>query len=141
MSKLDTLEPVFRDKIIELLKQTEEATGRKWGISAGRRTMKEQKAIYAQGRTAPGKIVSNAPPGSSAHNYGLAADLWPLTKDGKDFDWVAGKVVFKVMADLAVKLGLTAGFYFKTFYDAPHIEDPSWRKQRELWKSGKITVE
>jgi len=141
MNKLDTLEPDFRAKIVELLKQTEAATGRKWGISDGRRTMRRQAEIYAQGRTTPGKVVSNAPPGSSAHNFSLAADLWPLTKDGKDFDWGASKSVFKIMADIAVKLGLIAGFYFKSFLDMPHVESPDWRKQRELWKAGKLKVE
>jgi len=141
MRKIDTLEPAFKAKVEELIKQTEKATGRKWGISDGRRTMAHQKAIYAQGRTTPGKVVSNAPPGSSAHNYGLAVDLWPLTADGKNFDWSANKKLFKIMADIAVKLGLTAGFYFKSFLDLPHIEDPSWRRQRELWRAGKLKVE
>lgn len=41
------------------------------------RTMGEQEKVYAQGRTEPGKIVSNARPGDSYHNYGLAVDVVP----------------------------------------------------------------
>lgn len=39
------------------------------------RSFAEQDAIYAQGRTIPGKIVSNAKAGQSYHNYGLAVDI------------------------------------------------------------------
>lgn len=39
--------------------------------------MATQAAVYAQGRTTPGPIVSDAPPGSSYHNYQLAFDAVP----------------------------------------------------------------
>jgi len=47
------------------------------------RTIVEQDALYAQGRTAPGKIVTNAKGGKSYHNYGLAIDIC-LIIDGKE---------------------------------------------------------
>jgi len=46
-------------------------------VVQGTRTMPEQEKIYAQGRTADGPIVSNAKPGDSFHNYGLAVDVVP----------------------------------------------------------------
>lgn len=136
--RLDTLEPDFRLIVEKLIAKTNEATGRKWGISDARRTMAQQAAIYAQGRTKPGKVVSNAPPGRSAHNFGLAVDLWPMK--GNDFDWRASNDLFKIMADIAVSLGLTAGFYFKTIHDAPHVEMPRWKEQQALWNTGKVKV-
>lgn len=39
------------------------------------RTNYRQGLLYAQGRTAPGKIVTRARPGESWHEYGLAVDL------------------------------------------------------------------
>lgn len=42
---------------------------------SGARTYAEQAALYAQGRTAPGSIVTNAGPGSSNHNFGIAMDI------------------------------------------------------------------
>jgi peptidoglycan L-alanyl-D-glutamate endopeptidase CwlK len=42
------------------------------------RTAAEQDALYAQGRTAPGKIVTNAQGGDSWHQWGLAYDVVPL---------------------------------------------------------------
>lgn len=139
MPRIDTLDPLIKPIIVDLLAKSEAATGVKWTVTAARRTMADQREIYAQGRTKPGKVVSNAPPGSSAHNYGLAADLAPLKKDGSIW-WEAPKKIWQQMADEAVKLGLTAGFYFKTIFDGPHVEHPEWRKRRDLWKAGKLEV-
>lgn len=139
MPRIDTLEPDFKNAILTLINALQTATGRRWGISDGRRTMAQQKAIYAQGRTAPGKVVTMARPGYSPHNFGLAADIWPLTKSG-GFDWGAPDSLFKKLADIAQAQGLTAGYYFKSIHDAPHIESPQWREQQALWKAGKIQV-
>ena len=43
------------------------------------RTNAEQAALYAQGRTTPGRIVTWAKPGESLHNSGRAFDLVPLS--------------------------------------------------------------
>lgn len=59
----------------------------KWGPYFGVRTIDQQAALYAQGRTAPGHIVTHAPAGSSAHNYGCASD-WAYFKDG-NLIWLA----------------------------------------------------
>ena len=153
MSKLDTLEPGFREKVARLIERTELATGRKWGISDGRRTMAQQKAIYDQPHDGkdndhdgkidePDEKVSNAPPGYSAHNFGLAADLWPLTAKG-DFDWNASRSLFRVMVQIAEEeLGLTSGIHFKTIPggDAPHVEDPSWKTVQAAWEKGEVQV-
>ena len=141
MRHLESLEPGFRSQIEQLILATNAVTGRKWIVTAGRRTMAEQRAIYAQGRTKPGKVVSNAPAGFSAHNFGLAADLAPMMEFGKQIDWDAPREMWKQMAAIAVEMGLTAGFYFKTIFDAPHVEHPSWKEKQALWKAGKLNVE
>lgn len=43
--------------------------------TAGRRTSADQAFEYAKGRTAPGKIATNAKPGQSDHEYGVAVDF------------------------------------------------------------------
>lgn len=40
------------------------------------RSSAKQTALYAQGRTTPGPIVTWAEGGRSYHNYGLAVDIW-----------------------------------------------------------------
>lgn len=138
MSKTDTLDPEFKKMVDMVLMGSSIATGLDWIVTEGRRTMARQQDLYDQGRKTSGPIVTKAPAGSSAHNYGLAADLAPM-KDGKIW-WAAPDSVWKAMADTAVKLGLTAGYYFKSIHDAPHIEHPSWRDQQALWKAGKIQI-
>jgi peptidoglycan L-alanyl-D-glutamate endopeptidase CwlK len=39
------------------------------------RTKEQQDALYAQGRTAPGRVVTDARPGFSWHNFGRAYDV------------------------------------------------------------------
>lgn len=138
--RLDSLEAPFRAKVIELLERAEEKTGRKWVITAGRRTKAEQDALYALGRTAHGKVVTKAKAGQSAHNYGLAADLAPLKEGSSEIDWDAGRLIWKYMADEAVKLGLTAGYYFRNLFDGPHVEDDSWHERKKLYDAGKLQI-
>lgn len=92
------------------------------------RTIAEQDALYAIGRTKPGKIVTNARGGSSYHNYGLAIDI-VLIIDGKtvsydmiiDYDgdriadWMECVKIFKAH-------GWTWGGDWKSFKDYPHFE-------------------
>lgn len=87
------------------------AAGLKPTITSTLRTMAEQEKIYAQGRTAPGKIVSYAKAGYSYHNYGLAFDVaFPAYADYKKAS-VIGKT-----------LGMRWGGDFKQFVDLPHFE-------------------
>jgi len=52
-------------------------------VYSGLRTFSEQDALYAQGRTTSGNVVTKAKGGQSMHNYGLALDLAPY-KPGSD---------------------------------------------------------
>ena len=54
-------------------------------VISGLRSWAQQAALFAQGRTKPGRIVTKARPGSSWHNYGLAIDLG-LFKNGVYLD-------------------------------------------------------
>ena len=139
MNKLDTLDLEFKPLIEQLLQAIGQVTEHTWVVTAGRRTLAEQTRIYAQGRTLPGPIVSNAPAGSSAHNFGFAADLAPLRADG-EVDWNAPDKLWKQMADLAVEMGLVAGYYFTHFHDAPHVESPHWKQEQAAWKAGQLHV-
>lgn len=139
-TKLDSLEPGFKEKVIQLIAAIEGITGRKWIVTAGRRTMAEQRALYNQGRSTPGNIVTKAPAGSSAHNFGLAVDLASIKPGTDDIDWSDKYEGWKQLADLAVEMGLTAGMYFKSITDRPHIEDPAWRTAQGEYKAGRLHV-
>ena len=47
-------------------------------VISGLRTYAEQNALYAQGRTEPGRVVTNARGGYSNHNFGIAFDIGVL---------------------------------------------------------------
>jgi len=85
------------------------------------RTKDEQDKLYAQGRTAPGKIVSNAPFPSSAHCWGVAFDTCRNVK-GKEFDDSDG--FFSKIGAIGKRLGLFWGGDFKSIKDKPHFESP-----------------
>ena len=55
----------------------------------GPRTVETQERLYAQGRTAPGKIVTYAKPEQSAHCWGAACDVALLADVGGG--WLAAE--------------------------------------------------
>jgi peptidoglycan L-alanyl-D-glutamate endopeptidase CwlK len=84
------------------------------------RTFAEQDALYAQGRTKPGPIVTKAQGGLSLHNYGLAIDI-ALILDGKEASWDEKK-------DFD---GWEWGGDWK-FTDTPHFQKTFGKSVREL---------
>jgi len=65
------------------------AEGLPIGIAQAYRTKQEQDALYAIGRTRPGKIVTYAKGGKSNHNFGVAVDLFVYADGGKRAEFLA----------------------------------------------------
>lgn len=76
----------FEQQVNECLIPLASVYGYNLRISSGFRSVEEQEAIYEQGRTVNGHIVTEAPGGKSIHNYGFAVDLVDRWK-GYDIDW------------------------------------------------------
>jgi len=118
-----TLQPMTRS----LLEQGQEAiksTGWTFFITDGFRSNAEQTKLYSQGRTTPGKIVTNARAGQSAHNYGLAVDM-AFQKSGKlSYD----PSLYAKIYPIARKIGFELGADWTGFTDKPHFEHPQWEK-------------
>jgi len=91
-------------------------------VVQGLRTFAEQNALFAQGRTKPGPVVTNARGGQSNHNFGLALDVVPFT-DGKP-NWNAPNSIWMAIGGEAEKLGMEWGGNWKKFIDKPHIQLP-----------------
>lgn len=91
-------------------------------VTQGLRSWSEQDKLYAQGRTQPGKIVTNAPGGTSWHNFGLAVDVVPLQGDMGTPDWNPSHPVWKRVITVGESLGLFSGSEFRTFKDWPHFQ-------------------
>lgn len=122
-AKLKTLDPDFEDLIIRLINHCHER-GINVQVAQALRTNAEQQALYDIGRTKPGKIVTNAKPGTSFHNYGVAADLFFLNDKGQAHWNVIGfKKVWAVAVELGLdKQGLVWGGNFKSHIDYPHFQ-------------------
>lgn len=124
---LATLHPDVRERFAAFLLEANalaETKGLRYVAICGTRTWEEQAKLYAQGRTAPGKIVTKAPPGFSFHNFGLAVDFG-VFRDKKYLDGSEPKTasaMHKAAGALASEHGLRWGGSFKSIVDEPHFE-------------------
>lgn len=92
-------------------------------IISGLRTYEEQNELFAQGRTKPGRIVTNARGGFSNHNFGMAFDVGVF--EGTNYLDESPK--YKAVGALGMELGLEWGGNWKTIVDEPHFQlRPKW---------------
>ena len=89
-------------------------------ITSTYRDKDSQDALYAQGRTAPGKIVTNAKGGESYHNYKCAVDVVPLV-NGKP-DWDGSHPVWAKIGELGKTAGLEWAGEWKKFKELAHFQ-------------------
>ena len=92
-------------------------------VISGLRTYEEQNDLYAQGRTRPGRIVTNARGGYSNHNFGIAFDIGVF--EGSKY--IEESTKYKGVGALGIDLGLEWGGNWKTIQDEPHFQlRPRW---------------
>ncbi len=109
---------------------------------SGHRSYAEQDALYALGRTRPGKRVTRARGGQSNHNFGIALDFGvfggKVYVDGKD--WKRAHRVHAAVAQAAARHGIVWGGKWKSFKDYAHFEVKtglSMAEKRALVAAGK----
>lgn len=147
LERIKLMHPKLREELLEIYNEIlKEGVNIRFVYTL--RTFAEQNALYAQGRTKPGKIITKAKGGLSMHNYGLAVDfallkndkevIWDLKadldKDGKA-DWIEVVNIFK-------QYGWEWGGDWK-FYDAPHMQKSfgySVRQLLALYDAKKVDV-
>jgi hypothetical protein len=102
-------------------------------ISECVRTAAEQDAKYAQGRTAPGGVVTNAKGSSysSMHQWGVACDFYldmDIDKDGKKSDDAYNDKLsmFTKVGKIGESLGLEWGGDWESITDKPHLQLHDW---------------
>lgn len=88
LSRIETAHPAVRQALRDIYSDIcSRLTGRaQCRFVEVLRSEARQAELYAQGRSKPGKIVTNAKPGESYHQYGLALDIC-LIIDGKEASW------------------------------------------------------
>lgn len=161
MRDITALHPRLQEKAALLITECE-----KQGIhilfSECLRTIAEQDALYAQGRTTPGSIVTNARGStySSQHQWGIAIDFYgdmDIDGDGdkKDDAFNNSTGLFDRVGQIAKALGLGWGGDWVSIKDRPHLYLPDWGSTTvelkrmygtpanfmQTWKDGKVTVD
>lgn len=119
--KLDDLLPEVAEKARQFLAICA-AEGCDVRVTSTYRDYERQNALYAQGRTRPGAIVTKARAGYSAHNFRRAFDVVPLDQNGKPW-WKAPNDVWNQLGLFGRQCGLEWGGAWKTFKDKPHFQD------------------
>jgi peptidoglycan L-alanyl-D-glutamate endopeptidase CwlK len=88
-------------------------------ITSTYRDAESQNALYAQGRTTPGKIVTNAKAGDSFHNWKVAFDFCPIV-NGKA-QWNDGEL-FERCGKIGESLGLEWAGRWVKFKELAHFQ-------------------
>ena len=89
-------------------------------ITSTYRDNESQEALYEQGRTRPGKVVTNAKSGESWHNYRCAIDIVPLV-NGKP-NWDGSDPIWQRIGELGEQAGLEWAGRWRTFRELAHFQ-------------------
>lgn len=127
----DGIHPIVKESTLEIIKRAYKEKIYVL-ITSGFRGMEEQAALYGQGRQSyvyngkdygnPNKpVVTQAKPGSSNHNYGLAVDFVLVSEDGNTAIWEVNDKWRRVAA-IGKELGFKWGGDWTSFKDNPHLE-------------------
>lgn len=124
----DHLHPALRELWEALVPAAKKELGLDIFLTCTYRSHAEQARLYAQGRTSPGPVVTNARPGQSAHNVAPPEGSHALdfaVSDGRGgVTWEAGH--YRAVARIAQRLGADCGAFWPGFPDNPHIQMPDW---------------
>jgi peptidoglycan L-alanyl-D-glutamate endopeptidase CwlK len=118
MRDINKLHPELR-AIVPVFLEKCKASGLPVMITETFRMKEEQDALYAQGRTKPGKIVTQAKYPYSAHCWGVAFDF---CRSVKGREWDNSDKFFNKVGAIGVSLGLEWGGNWKSFVDLPHLQ-------------------
>ena len=105
-------------------------------ITSTYRDFASQNALYAQGRSMPGNIVTNAKGGQSYHNFRVAFDFVPLIH-GKPA-WNNART-FTKCGNIAENLGLEWAGRWEGFKEMAHCQFTDGMSLRDLQKTAVIS--
>ena len=125
---LDDLEPVTQLKCRQFIGKCKEV-GLDVLITSTYRDYESQDALFARGRTAPGKRVTNAEGGQSVHNFRVAFDFVPIV-EGKAM-WEDSKL-FERCGKIAESCGLEWAGRWKGFKELAHCQYTGGKTLRQF---------
>lgn len=120
--KLEDLHPLVQAKARLMIERCRQS-GIDLLITSTYRDFESQDALYAQGRSVPGRKVTNARAGQSFHNYLVAFDVVPLVHGKPMWETVgAAAHVWKQIGDIGKSCGLEWAGDWTTFREFPHFQ-------------------
>ena len=126
LARLAAVEPHLAERIKQLDALAPELNIQ---VTQGLRTWNEQAALWAKGRDAAGNVieqaavVTDAPPGHSWHEFGLAVDIVPEEITPGEPDWNETHPAWQRINAFAPTVGLFEGNHYPgKFKDAPHLQ-------------------
>lgn len=130
------LDPTLQPLAQQFLDQCA-AAGLEAIITCTYRSNAEQEEDYAKGRTTDGPIITDEPPGHSAHNRtdangnpaAAGFDFALYAPGEKSLDWNASDDQWRTAISIGQQLGLVSGSCWPGLRDYPHLELPNWRQQ------------
>ena len=104
-------------------------------VTSTYRDSESQDALYAQGRTTPGNVVTRAKAGQSWHNWRCALDVVPLVNGKAIWD---DQAIWKQVGEIGVACGLEWAGNWKTFKEYPHFQYTGGLTLAQLQQGAKI---
>ena len=104
-------------------------------VTSTYRDNESQDALYAQGRTTPGNIVTRAKAGQSWHNWRCALDVVPLVNGKAIWDDPA---LWKQVGEIGKSCGLEWAGDWVTFKEFPHFQYTGGMTLAQLQQGAKI---
>jgi peptidoglycan L-alanyl-D-glutamate endopeptidase CwlK len=116
---LDELVPQAKERVERFIALCDE-DGIDLLVTSTYRDHESQNALYAQGRTKAGKVVTNAQGGQSYHNWRCAVDVVPLI-NGKP-NWDSSDPIWARIGELGEQAGLEWAGRWRTFKELAHFQ-------------------
>ena len=116
---LDDLIPPAKERVERFLSLCKDE-GIDLLVTSTYRDNESQQALYEQGRTTAGKVVTNAKAGDSWHNWRCAVDVVPMV-NGKP-NWDGLHPVWDQIGQLGEQAGLEWAGRWRTFKELAHFQ-------------------
>ena len=131
---LDDLAPPAKQRALAFIAAAS-AKGIDLLVTSTYRDSESQDALYAQGRTTPGNIVTRAKAGQSWHNWRCALDVVPLVNGKAIWD---DQAMWKQVGEIGKSCGLEWAGDWKTFKEYPHFQYTGGLTLSQLQQGAKI---
>jgi peptidoglycan L-alanyl-D-glutamate endopeptidase CwlK len=133
---LDDLIPPAKERVERFLSLCKDE-GIDLLVTSTYRDNESQQALYEQGRTTAGKVVTNAKAGDSWHNWRCAVDVVPMV-NGKP-NWDGLHPVWDQIGKLGEQAGLEWAGRWRTFKELAHFQYTGGLTLTDLKEGKEIT--